>query len=38
MEDPQTEANVSRHPISDSAYQIAVVLAALLLLATVSFF
>lgn len=38
MEDPQTEANVPRHPISDSAYQIAVVLAALLLLATITFF
>jgi hypothetical protein len=38
MEDPQPEPIVPRHPISDSAYQIAVVLAVLLLLATVSLF
>jgi hypothetical protein len=37
MEHPQPEPNV-RRPNSDSAYQIAVVLAALLLLATVTFF
>jgi len=38
MENPQPEPNVPRHPIGDSAYQIAVVLAALLLLATITFF
>lgn len=38
MEDPQPEPIVPQHPISDSAYQIAVVLAALLLLATITFF
>jgi len=38
MEDPQPEPIVPQHPISDSAYQIAVVLAVLLLLATVSLF
>jgi hypothetical protein len=38
MDDPQTETNVPRHPIGDSAYQIAVVLAALLLLATMTLF
>jgi hypothetical protein len=37
MENPQLEPNV-RRPISDSAYQIAVILAALLLLATITFF
>jgi hypothetical protein len=37
MEQSKSEPNV-RRPISDSAYQIAVVLAALLLLATITFF
>lgn len=37
MENPQPEPNV-RRPISDSAYQIAVIVAALLLLASVTFF